>query len=181
LWQGADSARGDDTSKLKALVAEWVNHEFKSDPLIDTDDKHSHGFTNDACGKLLCPAELDWSNPIVRARIRDCLEGHIVTELSFPAVLYNKYTANSDDLEEGLFKGKVLLQAYKAVFTSPSSAKDVEGDGDGTDVIQNNRHAKRSAFGAKVKKHVTHIIKMRKVMPRSITYIACQVSSIIIL
>ncbi|KAG1867178.1 hypothetical protein DFJ58DRAFT_620769, partial [Suillus subalutaceus] len=76
------------------------------------------------------------------------------------------------DLEEGLFKGKVLLQAYKAVFTSPSSAKDVEGDGDGTDVIQNNRHAKRLAFRAKVKKHVAHIIKMRKVTPRSIVRFA---------
>ncbi|KAG1765284.1 hypothetical protein EV702DRAFT_981625, partial [Suillus placidus] len=72
------------------------------------------------------------------------------------------------DLEEGLFKGKVLLQAYKAIFTSPSSAKNVEGDGDGIDVIQNNRHAKRSAFRVKVKKHVAQIIKMRKVTPHSI-------------
>jgi len=33
-----------------------------------------------------------------------------VTDLSFPAYLYEKYTANSDNLEEGLFKGKILLQ-----------------------------------------------------------------------
>ncbi|KAG1813129.1 uncharacterized protein BJ212DRAFT_1275817, partial [Suillus subaureus] len=154
LRQGADSARGDDTSKLKALVAEWVNREFKPDPLVDADDKHSRGFTNDACGKLLCPAELDWSNPVVRAGIRDRSDGHIVTDLSFPAFLYDKYTANPNDLEEGLFKSRVLLQAYKAVFTSPSSAKDIEGDGDGIDVIQNNRRANKSAFGVKVKKHV---------------------------
>ncbi|KAG2110411.1 hypothetical protein DEU56DRAFT_920178 [Suillus clintonianus] len=175
LRQGADGARGDDTSKLKALVAEWLNREFKPDPLIDADDKHSHGFTNDTCGKLLCPAELDWNNPVIRAGIRDRIDGHIVTDLSFPAFLYDKYTANPNDLEEGLFKGKVLLQAYKAVFTSPSSAKDVEGDGDGIDVIQNNRRAKNSVFGVKVKKHVAQIIRMKKVTPRSIAYIACQV------
>ncbi|KAG1771730.1 hypothetical protein EDD22DRAFT_947741 [Suillus occidentalis] len=176
LKLGADSARGDDTSKLKVLVAEWVNREFKPDPLIDADDKHSRGFTSDACGKLLCPAELDWSNPVVRAGIRDRSDGHIVTDLSFPTFLYDKYTINLDDLEEGLFKSKVLLQAYKAVFTSPSSAKDIEGDGDGIDVIQNNRRAKRSAFGGvKVKKHVAQIIQMKKVTPRSIAYIACQV------
>ncbi|KIK32008.1 hypothetical protein CY34DRAFT_102386, partial [Suillus luteus UH-Slu-Lm8-n1] len=82
---------------------------------------------------------------------------------------------NPDDLEEGLFKSKILVQGYKAIFTSPSSAKDVEGDGDGADVIQNNRRARKSFSGLKVKKHVAQIIKMRKVTPRSIAYVACQV------
>ncbi|KAG1746307.1 hypothetical protein EDD22DRAFT_754623, partial [Suillus occidentalis] len=133
------------------------------------------GFTNDACGRLLCLAEFDWNNPTVRAGIRDRSEGYIVTDLSFPAFLYDKYAANPDDLEEGLFKGRILLQGYKAVFTSPSSAKDIEGDGDGEDVIRNNRLTKKSSAGVKVKKHVAQIIKMRKVTPRSIAYIACQV------
>jgi hypothetical protein len=70
----------------------------------------------------------------------------------------------------------LILQGYKAVFTSPSSAKDVEGDGDGADVIQNNRRARNPFCTIKVKKHVAQIIKMRKVTPRSIAYIACQVS-----
>ncbi|KAG1763522.1 hypothetical protein EDD22DRAFT_952247 [Suillus occidentalis] len=65
-------------------------------------------------------------------------------DLSFPTYLYDNYTSNQDDLKEGLFKGKILIQGYKAVFMSPSSAKDVEGDGDGMDIIQNNRHAKKS-------------------------------------
>ncbi|KAG2152368.1 hypothetical protein BD769DRAFT_1381098 [Suillus cothurnatus] len=175
LRQGADAARGDDTSKLKVLVSEWVNREFKPDPPVDPDDKHSRGFTNDACGRLLCPSELDWNNLVVKAGIRNRADGYIVTDLSFPAFVYEKYTANLDDLEEGLFKGKILLQAYKAVFTSPSSAKDVEGDGDGVDIIQNNRRAKKSFNALKVKKHVAQIIKMEKVTPRSIAYITCQV------
>ncbi|KAG1775004.1 hypothetical protein EV702DRAFT_1236929 [Suillus placidus] len=175
LRQGADSARGDDTSKLKTLIAEWVNCELKPDHPVDSNDKHSHGFSNDTCGRLLCPAEFDWNNPAVKAGIRDRSEGYIVMDLSFPAFLYDKYQSNPDDLEGGLFKGRILLQGYKAVFTSPSSAKDIEGDGDGADVIQNNRLAKKSSAGIKVKKHVAQIIKMRKVTPRSITYIACQV------
>jgi hypothetical protein len=128
----------------------------------------------------------------VRAGIRNRSEGYIVTDLSFPTYLYDKYTANPDDLEEGLFKGKILVQVcrtgtawqqtdyhfqgFKAVFTSPSSAKDVEGDGDGADVISNNRRARKSLSGIKVKKHVAQIIHMEKVTPRSIAYIACQVS-----
>ncbi|KAG1761735.1 hypothetical protein EDD22DRAFT_779319 [Suillus occidentalis] len=156
LRQGADGARGDDTSKLKSLVAEWANRDLKPTPpqAIDPDDKHCRGFAHDICGKLLCPAELDWDNLDVRTGIRDRSEGHIVTDLSFPAFLYDKYTANPDDLEEGLFKGKILIQAYKAVFTSPSSAKDIEGDGDGADVIRDNTRAKRSLSAMKVKKHV---------------------------
>ncbi|KAG1788866.1 uncharacterized protein HD556DRAFT_1244657, partial [Suillus plorans] len=174
LRQGADGARGDNTSKLKALVADWVNRELKPNPLVDPDDKHTHGFINDVCGKLLCPAELDWNNPAY-AGIRDRSQGYIVTELSFPAFLYEKYTANLDDLEAGLFKGRILVQGFKAVFTSPSSAKDVDGDGDGADIIENNRHARRAGWGLKAKKHVAQIIKMEKVTPRSIAYIACQV------
>jgi hypothetical protein len=73
-----------------------------------------------------------------------------------------------------------VFQAYKAVFTSPSSAKDVEGDGDGVDIIRNNRRANRSSNALKVKKHVAQIIKMEKVTPRSIAYIICQVSHSII-
>lgn len=78
-----------------------------------------------------------------------------------------------------LFTGALtaFLQGYKAVFTSPSSAKDIEGDGDGLDVIQNNRHARRSSCELKVKKHVAQIINMEKVTARSIAYIVCQVLS----
>ncbi|KAG2082405.1 hypothetical protein BD769DRAFT_1376428, partial [Suillus cothurnatus] len=135
---------------------------------VDPDDKHSRGFINDACGRLLCLAEFDWKNPVVKAGIRDRLEGYIVTDMSFLAFLYDKYQTNPDNLEEGLFKGKILLQGYKAVFTSPSSAKDIEGDGDGDG-------ADKSFAGVKVKKHVAQIIKMKKVTPHSIAYIACQV------
>lgn len=175
LRRGADSARGDDTSKLKGLVSEWINREFKPNPPVDTDDKNLRGFTHDACGRLLCPAELDWNNPTVRSGIRNRSDGHIITDLSFPTFLYEKYTVNPDDLEEGLFKGKILIQSFKAVFTSPSSAKDTEGDGDGADIIENNRRARRSSKGLKVKKHVAQIIKMEKVTARSLAYIVCQV------
>ncbi|KIK35026.1 hypothetical protein CY34DRAFT_96867, partial [Suillus luteus UH-Slu-Lm8-n1] len=91
------------------------------------------------------------------------------------AFLYEKYTTNLDNLEEGLFKDKILVQGYKAVFISPSSAKDIEGNGDGADVIQNNRCVKTLCTGIKVKKHVAQIIKLDKVSPQSIAYITCQV------
>ncbi|KAG0695443.1 hypothetical protein DFH29DRAFT_814170, partial [Suillus ampliporus] len=177
LRQGADGAWGDDTSKLKSLVADWVNCELKPNPPVDPDDKNCCGFVNDVCGRLLCPTELDWSNPIIRAGIRDRADGYVMMEMPWPAFLYKKYMANPDNLEEGLFKSSLLVQAFKAIFTSPSSAKDVANEGDGANIIANNQHTNRDVHsGKKVKTHIVQIIKMHKVTPRSIAYISCQVS-----
>ncbi|KAG1896109.1 uncharacterized protein F5891DRAFT_959089 [Suillus fuscotomentosus] len=155
LRQWADSGRGDDTSKLKSLVADWVNREFKPNPPVNPNDKYCRGFINDSCGRLLCPTELDWNNPIVRTGIRDRADGYVVTEMSWPAFLYEQYTADQNDLEKGLFKSTLLLQAFKAIFTSPSSTREVAGDGDTDNVIQANRRTnKDSHFGKKVKTHL---------------------------
>ncbi|KAG1904138.1 uncharacterized protein F5891DRAFT_1184315 [Suillus fuscotomentosus] len=149
--------------------------EFKPNPPVNPDDKYCRGFVNDSCGRLLCPTELDWNNPTVRTGIRDRADGYVVTEMSWPAFLYEQYTADQNDLEKGLFKSTLLLQAFKAIFTSPSSAREVAGDGDADNVIQANRRAnKDSHFGKKVKTHVAQIIKMHTVTPRSIAYVSCQ-------
>ncbi|KAG1876122.1 hypothetical protein C8R48DRAFT_591784, partial [Suillus tomentosus] len=154
LRRGADSARGDDTGTLKELVASWVNIECNPNPLIRTNDKHHRGFANDASGKLLCPAEWCWEDPIVRAGIRDRTATFIVSENSWPSFLYETYKADANNLERGLFKSKLLLttlQGFKAIFTSPSSANEVDADGDGADVIENNRRARKRSDQAKVK------------------------------
>ncbi|KAG2106241.1 uncharacterized protein F5147DRAFT_775051 [Suillus discolor] len=104
LKKGADAARGDDTSKLKSLIADWINRELKPDSLVDPKDKYYHG---------------------IRAGIRDRAEGYVITEMSWPAFLYEKYTADQDNLEQGLFKSILSLQVFKAIFTSPSSAREV--------------------------------------------------------
>ncbi|KAG1846724.1 hypothetical protein C8R48DRAFT_616215 [Suillus tomentosus] len=151
LKKGADAARGDDTSSLKELVAAWVNQEFRPSPLIKPDDKHSRGFASDVCGKLLCPAEWDWDENRVRAGIRDRTTDYIVSENSWPLFMYEKYKVDRDKLEEGFLKSKLLVLAFKAIFTSPSSAKEADGDGDGADILENNRRAQRKSEQAKVK------------------------------
>ncbi|KAG1834162.1 hypothetical protein EV424DRAFT_1310404 [Suillus variegatus] len=151
LKKASDAARGDDTSSLKELVAAWVNQEFRPSPLIKPNDKHSRGFTNDICGKLLCPAEWDWDKNSVKAGIRDRTSEYIVSENSWPLLVYENYRCNEDDLEEGFLKSKLLVLAFKAIFTSPSSAREAEGDGDGADILENNRRARRKSEQAKVK------------------------------
>ncbi|KAG2100256.1 hypothetical protein BD769DRAFT_1677092 [Suillus cothurnatus] len=139
----ADAAHSNDTSSLKELVTAWPN------------DKHSHSFASDICGKLLCPADWDWDKN--KAGIRDRTSEYI------------------DDLEEGFLKSKLLVLAFKAIFTSPSSAREADGDGDGADILENNRRARRKSEQTKVKTCVSSIINMKKVTPRAIAYVVCQV------
>ncbi|KAG1875953.1 hypothetical protein C8R48DRAFT_591541 [Suillus tomentosus] len=143
LKRGADSARGDDTGTLKELVASWVNIEFRPTPLISTSDKHHRGFVNDVCGKLLCPAEWCWDDPVVKAGIRDRTTAYIVSENSWPLFMYQNCAADAGNLEYGLMKSKLLVMGLKALFTSPSSANEMDGEGQGTDIIENNRRARR--------------------------------------
>ncbi|KAG1775758.1 hypothetical protein EV702DRAFT_972623 [Suillus placidus] len=160
LKRGADTAHGDDTGTLKELVASWVNNDCRPTPLIRIGDKHHHGFVSDACGKLLCPAEWRWDDPvqvivfvtcIIRAGIRDRTAAFIVSENSWPLFMYQDYEADINNLECGLMKSKLLIMAFKAIFTSPSSASEVDGEGDGADIIENNRRAQRQSDQAKVK------------------------------
>jgi hypothetical protein len=130
----------------------------------------------------------------VKAGIRDRTTSFIVSENSWPTFMYENYEADAKNLERGLMKSKLLvmvgdlilatdsqlivLKGFKAIFTSPSSANEVDGDGDGADIIENCRRARRRSDQAKVKTCVASIIGMRKVTPRAIAYTACQVSSI---
>ncbi|KAG1827384.1 uncharacterized protein BJ212DRAFT_1294674 [Suillus subaureus] len=113
LKQGVDSAHGDDTGTLKELVASWVNIECHPTPLIRTNDKHHRGFTSDACGKLLCPAEWCWDDLVVRAGIHDHTTAFIVSENSWPSFMYENYEADTKNLEHGLMKLKLLVRHHR--------------------------------------------------------------------
>ncbi|KAG2055067.1 hypothetical protein BDR06DRAFT_882950, partial [Suillus hirtellus] len=151
----------DDTGTLKELIASWVNNDCHPTPLIRTTNKHCRGFVSDACGKLLCPAEWQWDDPV--AGIHDRTAAFIVSENSWPLFMYQDYDADIKNLERGLMKSKLLIMAFKAIFTSPSSANE------------NHRCAQRQSDQTKVKTCVASIIGMQKVTPRAITYTACQI------
>ncbi|KAG1750533.1 uncharacterized protein EDB91DRAFT_1046108, partial [Suillus paluster] len=143
LRRGADVACGDDTSTLKDLIAAWVNQDFRLSYLLKADDKHSCGFIHETCGRLLCPAEWDWSDARVKAGIHDRTSQYIVSENSWPLFLYKNYSINSNNLEKGLFKSKILVQAFKATFTSPSSTREAN-------ILENNRRARHALNHVKV-------------------------------
>ncbi|KAG1791946.1 hypothetical protein EV424DRAFT_1336898, partial [Suillus variegatus] len=122
LNEGSDGARGDDSASLKCAVADWLMERTPTpNPAIHRQDKSGRGFYNDVTGGLLCPVDYDWSNHTVRASIRDYHPDFRITACSWPTFLYEDGCYDPQNPTNGLFKGKLLLKAFKRVFTSPTS------------------------------------------------------------
>ncbi|KAG2064843.1 hypothetical protein BDR04DRAFT_1122268 [Suillus decipiens] len=111
LKRGADAVQGDDTSTLKDLITTWINQDFHPSSVLRSDDKHAHSFVHNICGKLLCPSEWDWDDNHIKAGIHNRTSDYIVSENSWPLFLYENYTVKLDNLEQGLFRSKILVQA----------------------------------------------------------------------
>ncbi|KAG0694654.1 hypothetical protein DFH29DRAFT_1006133 [Suillus ampliporus] len=176
LRKGTDSARGDDTANLKHAVVSWLMELFHPlDPPLHTTIKDDCGFIHNTTGMLLCPVEYMWSLTSTKEKIRDRDSDFLVTAYSWLAFLYKDYSFDSANIEKGLFRSTLLLKAFKHVFTSPSSAKEIDGNGNGADVITaHQRHRRSSENDAANRSHVANIIGMKTVTLRTIAYTACQ-------
>jgi hypothetical protein len=170
LRHGSDMARGDDTGKLKSAVVEWVNDIYgPSDPPLRANSKDERGLNNDHTGRLLCPGEYNWDDMSIRTKIREGNVDYPVTAQSWPMFCYASYTCDRDNLEKGLLRSRILVKAFKLLFTSPSSVN--------TETANEDPHpAKRSKKNkTATRSNVATLIGLRSVTPRSIAYIAVQV------
>ena len=65
---GANDAQSDDTSRLKAVVANWLNCDMCCDEvtgpssMLSATHRWECGISNDVTGCLLCPIEYDWDD-----------------------------------------------------------------------------------------------------------------------
>ncbi|KAG1880793.1 hypothetical protein F4604DRAFT_1922421 [Suillus subluteus] len=148
LCKGVDSARGDDTANLKHTVVAWLTEIFHPlGPPLYTNIKDDCRFIHHITAQ--CSINVLTACNRTKEKIRDRDPDFLVTAYSWPVFLYLDYTFDSSNIEKGLFHSALLLKAFKHIFTSPSSVKEIEGDGNGADAIM--------AF-----------------TPQSITYTACQ-------
>ncbi|EGO24727.1 hypothetical protein SERLADRAFT_468448 [Serpula lacrymans var. lacrymans S7.9] len=159
---------------MKPAVVLWLSELFpttSSHSPLDTVDKNGRGFAHNLTGYLLCPCEYDWNDNSVKEQIRDRHPKFLVTAMSWPRFLYSKYTNDPEDLEKGFLQGTLLLKAYKFVFTSPTSARDVKDEE--RDPPPLHKRTKR-LNQIRTRGHVASLLGMHSVMPRSIAYIAVQ-------
>ncbi|KAH0825709.1 hypothetical protein J3R83DRAFT_10041 [Lanmaoa asiatica] len=153
LAEGADSARGDDAALLKTRVVSWLSEKELPQPRLSLSDKVGRGFHNDSTARLICPVDYDWDKPEHRVKIQDW------------DPKYLKHTYNPDEPAKGLFKGSMLVRAFKAIFTSPSSADDED---------QPPNLTKRRRGERRTRTNMASLVAMESVEPRAIAYAAVQ-------
>ncbi|KZS91948.1 hypothetical protein SISNIDRAFT_413347, partial [Sistotremastrum niveocremeum HHB9708] len=77
------------------------------------------GFNYDPTGKLLCPFNKVWEDPLVQQGLRDKTINPKAT--AWPLLLYADAEFDKDDPFRGIFRNKGLIEVCKYVFLGPSS------------------------------------------------------------
>ncbi|KAH6902506.1 hypothetical protein BKA70DRAFT_1112837 [Coprinopsis sp. MPI-PUGE-AT-0042] len=114
--------RSDDTKTLKGAVLDWIIPPGQPlNPPLSRNVKMDRGFSHPRTGQLLCPAELDWNQKEVQRQLKD--KELVVSGTSWPIFLYKDEAYDENEPWTGLFRSKILLKAYKHIFTSPSSVE----------------------------------------------------------
>ncbi|KAH9828719.1 uncharacterized protein C8Q71DRAFT_863785 [Rhodofomes roseus] len=188
IKDNGDKARADDTSTLKQSVVYWIQQVLPNAPRTALDRLLSHprskdvrGLQNDATAELLCPVDWDWGNEGVRNKVKDRSPEYQITSADFPRFFFSMKDHDPEDLEKTLFRGPLLLRAFKCIYTSPSSAMDFglnseDEDSDEDQVITVQPPCKRQRMLKQpTRSSVAEILNLKRVTGRSIAYVCVQV------
>jgi hypothetical protein len=126
----------------------------------------------------------------IRAKIRDGNPEYAVTAHSWPHFVYAGFEAHANDMEKGLLRSALLVkvrlfpinqrettngdglgQAYKHIFTSPTSV----AENDSTESAPPAKRLRTGTLAQSKKSNVAMLVQLKEVTPRSIAYIAVQV------
>ncbi|THH10998.1 hypothetical protein EW146_g8186 [Bondarzewia mesenterica] len=125
LQKGASCARSDDTKGLKGAIIDWIMPRGQSlNPPLACNIKAIVVFIMIAPAHCCIP--LEWIGPVA-SKIKEQLRNGevVIAGDQWPIVLYSGEAYDPEDPWNGLFRGALLiaqeLQAYKHIFTSPSS------------------------------------------------------------
>ncbi|KAG2121855.1 hypothetical protein BD769DRAFT_1671257 [Suillus cothurnatus] len=156
----------------QTLVVSWLSGcTPPPDPILHPYDKTGRGFYNNATGRFLCPVDHDWNNSDVQQYIQDYHPDYRVTAYSWPTFLYDgHYDARNP--RGGLFKGKLLLKTFKAIFTSPTSAELDDPEQTSPNEASAHEHSKcrrtRASGEQRTRCDVAGLLNMKSTQPRAI-------------
>ncbi|KAG0692771.1 hypothetical protein DFH29DRAFT_985672 [Suillus ampliporus] len=120
IGKGASAARGEDTKSLKPAVIDWIVPAGEVIlPPLPRNLKINHGFNHPLTGRLLCPAELDWDDEETKQHLQSGVIS--VSGDQWPLFLYANKAYDPEDPWNGLLRTCLLINAFRHIFTSPSS------------------------------------------------------------
>ncbi|TEB18341.1 hypothetical protein FA13DRAFT_1758706 [Coprinellus micaceus] len=124
IQKGASGARSDDTKTLKGAIIDWLVEPGGPplSPQLSRNVKINRGFNHDRTGFLLCPPDLKWNDENIRQQLRD--KQIVVTGSHWPIFVYQNEKFDPDQPWKGLFRGRLLVQGFKHIFTCPSSVDE---------------------------------------------------------
>lgn len=124
IQKGTNGGRADDTKGLKPAIIDWISPEDGEPlrPKLPRNSKIERGFHHPRTGFLLCPISMDWADEEVREQLRN--KEISVSGEDWPVFLFRDEKFDSEEPWRGLLRSRLLVLAYKHVFTSPSSADD---------------------------------------------------------
>ncbi|KAF8197841.1 hypothetical protein BJ912DRAFT_952284 [Pholiota molesta] len=127
LSQAACNSRADDTSSCRKATRVYISTICRMSSRVTLEKKCDRGWNNLYTARLLCPLKyLDEFDKEPQTFMTDVLEGRIKIKASqWPSFLYPPDTSyDRDSLEDGLFRGKVLILFLRNICTGPTSAPD---------------------------------------------------------
>ncbi|KAI9067491.1 hypothetical protein FKP32DRAFT_1563674, partial [Trametes sanguinea] len=126
LLAGSNAARSDDTHSIKVAVIIWLAEDLREAGVsLLPNIKSSRGFNNPVTGRLLCPAVLDYDDDETRKSLENheaTLDGEPVNGGDWPMFVYDQNTYNPALPWESFLRGRLIIQAFRHIFQSPSSA-----------------------------------------------------------
>lgn len=122
IQKGVSSARSDNTKGLKGAILDWiVPHGQYLYPPIACNIKIDCGFNHECTGALLCPANMDWSDPelvpcpltllICGDSVKDklCNGEVLIAGNQWPIFLYAGYKFDPKEPWMGLLRSTILV------------------------------------------------------------------------
>ncbi|KAJ3764616.1 hypothetical protein FB446DRAFT_799470 [Lentinula raphanica] len=187
LERGAESAKTHDTQSATRIVGRELNRRIRKineqrmkefedasrrvqegvlTEQFDETSRAGRGLQNDMTGSLLCPGEIDWDNTDIRAAVKRMDPDYDFASSAHSRCFYKDEDFNSDLPDKGYLQSYLLLQVYRTIYTSPSSANEQSED------VENLPSAKKKQASNSHRAHVANIIHLSEVTGRSIAYAA---------
>ncbi|PBK59860.1 hypothetical protein ARMSODRAFT_1027057 [Armillaria solidipes] len=90
-------------------------------------DHVGRGIQNDFTGRLLSSILYDWEDESVRVALRSGTDAKVLLNNNyFYRCFYAGLKGNPERIEKGFLRSGLLLKVWCAIFTSPSSAEDID-------------------------------------------------------